>query len=421
MLNSVITIAAFLLSLIVILVASRKSLTIGIFFGAMTLGLLTLTPEIFLENTIKSLTNIETLLLAIAVGLIPVLGGLLNESGLLDSMIKNYKFSRKSLILFSPAMLGLLPMPGGALFSAPLVDKAGGEKISKIRKGSINVWFRHILHLIYPLAPTLIIASQLAGLITYEVILYLFPFFILTWLVGQYLLLCSSTELDSTENETKWKDFLVPIFIIAIAPVIDFLLRTFIGLKSLATLIGVSASLILAIIVSKPSIKSFFEISKKSKPWDFFFLILFIYLYQGFFKVSGVSELIEILEIPTWVFLIVISFTLGFLTGRTSTPLVILIPIFIAKFGSMSALDLALMYYTTLLGYILSPIHPCVVFTADYYEIDVKYLIKDSLTVTAISMIFGLLLYFLLYICVCVCFMFVYWGGGGSGFRGRAR
>ena len=231
---------------------------------------------------------------------------------------------------------------------------------------------------------------------TYDVILYLFPFFILTWLVGQYLLLGSYTELDSNENETRWKDFLVPIFIIAIAPVIDFLLRTFIGLKSLATLVGVSTSLILAIIVSKPSIKSFFETSKKSKPWDFFFLILFIYLYQGFFKVSGVSELIEILEIPTWVFLIVISFTLGFLTGRTSTPLVILIPIFIAKFGSMSALDLALMYYTTLLGYILSPIHPCVVFTADYYEIDVKYLIKDSLTVTAISMIFGLLLYFLL-------------------------
>ena len=395
--NHLISFLIFVLSLIIILLLSKKSLTIGIFAGSVTLGFLTLSLSDLIGITVATLTNSNVILLALAVSMIPLIGEILKESGFLESMVKNFKFGEKSFLIFSPAILGLLPMPGGALFSAPMVDK-GGYSIDSVRKASINVWFRHILHLIYPLAPALIIACELANLETYTLIAFLFPFFLLSGMIGFWFLLGNIQDNKLNDKIVNWSEFLKPLLIIICAPIIDFLLKFFYGLKALATFIGVFISLIIGVSLSSRKIDNWLTMTKKAKSWDFFLLIVAIYFYQAIFTVSKVGLFIGSVAMPSWVFIIIISFLLGFLTGRVSTPLVILIPLYTVRFTMIAPLDLAMMYYSILLGYIISPIHPCLVLTAEYFKIDSKKIIENLLIVEFLSLVTGIFLYISLYL-----------------------
>ena len=61
-----------------------------------------------------------------------------------------------------PALIGLLPMPGGALFSAPMVQAAAGESGSKASMlSAVNYWFRHIWEYWWPLYPGVMLAMEL--------------------------------------------------------------------------------------------------------------------------------------------------------------------------------------------------------------------------------------------------------------------
>jgi len=387
-------IIAFIISIALILIIAKKSITLGILIASIFLGIVTIPPELLLGYIVDVFSDAEYLMLATAVGLIPIIGGLLDSSGLLTEMIENFKFSRKSFLIFSPAVIGLLPMPGGALFSAPMVDEAT-DQITPIRKASINQWYRHVFHLIYPLAPALIIGSELAGINIYIAIMYIFPAFLISFILGLFLLL-RNVKNGRKNASVNWNKFFKPLLVILLAPFIDITLKNVFNMRYLATLIGVSASLILLIVFSKVDLKTLLHTSKKAKPWDFFFLILGIFLYQTIFVNSGVPHILEEVEFSPYVLLIVAGFSLGVLTGRLSTPIVILIPIFTVKFGLMTPLMFAMLYHASMMGYIISPVHPCLVFTAQYFKEDTKNVIKD-LTITDItSLLVGILLLFLL-------------------------
>jgi hypothetical protein len=79
---------------------------------------------------------------------ITILGNVLSYTGQLKRLVKSTQFFFKDYRLVSialPALVGILPMPGGAIFSAPLVEAScpltyiGGEVLA-----FINYWFRHI-------------------------------------------------------------------------------------------------------------------------------------------------------------------------------------------------------------------------------------------------------------------------------------
>ena len=127
--------------------------------GAALLGVLS-DPQgltVYFWDTISDPT---VFLLALIVGLIPIIGNVLLTSGQIDSLVSNMRIGKKKFLLFFPALVGMLPMPGGALLSAPFVEK-GGKDIDNSAKAGINVWFRHTLYLVYPLSPGLIVSAQI--------------------------------------------------------------------------------------------------------------------------------------------------------------------------------------------------------------------------------------------------------------------
>jgi len=265
----------FFVSLAMLLVISRKSLMVSMFVGALILGVFTLSPSELAWELWSSFVDLSVILLALAVGLIPLIGGGLSQSGQMDDLVRNMRIGKKAFLAFSPALVGMLPMPGGALLSAPLIEKAG-EGMPQEKKAGLNVWFRHVLYLVYPLSPALIVSIKLANLDIYQILPYLASFLVFSVALGYFFFLRSVRGRMEYEEEFSLKKLLTPLTVIVIAPLLDFLIKAlFPGLvKEAATLMGVAASLTLVIVIGRIGLKDFCQIFRKSKPWDFALIIV---------------------------------------------------------------------------------------------------------------------------------------------------
>jgi len=187
---------ALIFVLIIVLIRQKLSLGAALTIGAIILGLwFHLSPFKVCISVIDSLTSIETIILFLVITLILVLSHSLETSGqmrrLLDSFGGISQNTRLNLVLF-PAIIGLLPMPGGAVFSAPMVyEISRKENLSARRKTLINYWFRHIWEFFWPLYPGVILTCALSGIDMGTFILIQFPLTPFMACVGYFTLLRS--------------------------------------------------------------------------------------------------------------------------------------------------------------------------------------------------------------------------------------
>lgn len=385
----------FFLALAVMMVVSRKSLALGMFVGALILGVFTMPPYQVATEFKRAFTDPPTILSALAIGLIPIIGGTLSASGQMDNLVNNIRIGKKAFLAVSPALIGMLPMPGGALLSGPLVEK-GGKNVPNVKKAGLNVWFRHVLYLVYPLAPSLIISAGISGLDIYQTIPYLALFLLFSLVLGYFFFLRDVPGEIGYEDKFSFKSFLPPLIALLVAPILDFSLKAFVSPGELATLIGVTTSLIMAIIIGKVGINNLYGIVKDSKPWNFALMMMAIIAFLNVFTASSIPTLIAELDITAEILCVVVGFLLGFSTGRIITPAGIVIPIFLAKFESISPLVFAITYFSIFLGYVLSPVHPCVSLSAEFFKVD----IKDFFRATAPPAIIAFAVTFLLMIAI---------------------
>ncbi len=387
----------FFISLAVLLVVSRKSLMASMFLGAFILGIFTLSPSELAWKFWSSFVDLSVILLALTVGLIPLIGGGLSQSGQMDDLVKNMRIGKKAFLALSPALVGMLPMPGGALLSAPVVEKAG-EGVPQEKKTGLNVWFRHILYLVYPLAPALIVSIKLASLDIYQVLPYLASFLVFSLALGYSFFLRSVRGRMKYEEKFSLKKLLTPLTVILIAPLLDFSIKTLLPglIKEVATLIGVATSLTLVIAIGKIGLKDFFKIFRKSKPWDFALIIIGMIVFYNVFKASSIPELIAEVQITPEILCVTIGFMLGFATGRIQLPAAIIIPIFATKFGTMSAPVFAIMFFSIFLGYVLTPVHPCVALSAKFFNTDIKDFFKEVVPPALIAFVTSFVLFLIL-------------------------
>ena len=385
---------SFLISLSLMVIIARKSLWIGFIIGALVLGIFNLGFKEILAQILNTITDPSILLLALAVGLIPLIGGALEVSGLMDDLVNNLKMKRKLFLAFGPAFLGMLPMPGGALLSAPLVLRAGTD-ISDEQFTAINVWFRHALILIYPLGQ-LLVTTKMAGLNLYTAILYIFPGFILMVILG-YLFLLKGIEGNlKTNDNVKIKKILIPVAIILSAPIIHFILMSLFKniIQEIPLWIGVFTSLVLAFSIGKLNWKRIKPISLKMKPWKFFLIIIGMFLFLNIFKASNISKVISDIVFSQSFLIVGIGFFLGFVTGRVQMPFAILLPIYYSSFGkdSMSYLVFVITFFSIYMGYVISPIHPCVSVSIEFFGSTLKDFFKRLIIPAGICLIFALII-----------------------------
>jgi len=375
-----------------LLIISQKNLGIAMLLGAFILGVFTI-PESLPLTIWSYLSDPTTVLLAVIVGLIPLIGETLNETGQMDKLISNMRIGKKPFLMLSPALVGLLPMPGGALLSAPMIEKAGGG-IPERKKAGINVWFRHVLYLVYPISANFIVSTEAARIELYQPIPYLMVLLLFSLLLGYFFFLRGSSGKLEYEKRFSLKDLVLPLIVLLIAPLLDILIKTvqIPSVKEIGTLIAVVTSLIMAMIFGKTGLKKFHGIIIKAKPWSFAFMMMGIMVFLGVFKHSGILKLFENVPVTPEI-LFGIAFALGFMTGRVITPAGIVFPIYLSKFGSISLPAFALIYFSIFLGYVLTPVHPCVSLTSKLLEVEIKDYFKAVIPPVAVALFVSLFVF----------------------------
>ncbi|MCK4633596.1 DUF401 family protein, partial [Candidatus Bathyarchaeota archaeon] len=156
-------------SFIVLAVMLYRRISIGVTLVSCAIVMSVLTIDlpdvvwVFAETT-RDLTTISLVTVTFGIGLLGLLyketGMLINLSRSIGELLKNPKLVVSTL----PAILGLLPVPGGALMSAPLVESAA-EKLGlgNAKKTYVNMWFRHIIFPIYPMGQFIILTAALTN------------------------------------------------------------------------------------------------------------------------------------------------------------------------------------------------------------------------------------------------------------------
>lgn len=140
-------IGAFCLMLVGI--RNRLGLACSILAGGLFMGLIFGLPVAEVAKTgVVALVQEKFLFLVAIVGSILILSDALERSGQsarLMEALSGYLTRPRLRLIFFPALIGLLPMPGGAIFSAPMVKAVSvNMKLGNEDKVVINYWFRHV-------------------------------------------------------------------------------------------------------------------------------------------------------------------------------------------------------------------------------------------------------------------------------------
>lgn len=372
-----------IVSLAGILIIARRNLPLALVAGAIILGIFTLPLSEILQQFLITVTDPSILFLALAMGVIPMIGGIMKESGQMDDLVNNLRIGRRWLMALSPALMGLLPMPGGALLSAPILEK-GGKGVPDILKVAINDWYRHLFVMIYPLSSALIASAKISNLSVYSAALYLMPTFVFAAILGHFFFVRRVRGALVYEGAFSLKGLLLPLSVVLVAPVLDFTLKKVFSLpiQEIATVIGVSAAFALSWVLSRRQL-DFKNITRKMKPWNFALIILGMFIFLNIFKTSRVADLIARIPLSPVTLCVVAGFILGVSTGRVLLPASIILPVYLTT-GAITPAVFALLYTSIFFGYVISPVHPCIGVSLEYFNVTLRDFLRLLALPTAI-------------------------------------
>ena len=167
-----------------ILVASRLKvpLAAGVFAGGIAIGFLfDLSPAEVGRGVLAGATGPRTIGLLVITTLLLGVTGTMRAGGQMDQIVSLMRAALRrptAAMVALPALIGLLPMPGGALFSAPMVESAAAtdsDRPPPALLSAVNYWFRHVWEYWWPLYPGVILAMALTRIDLTMFVAFQFP------------------------------------------------------------------------------------------------------------------------------------------------------------------------------------------------------------------------------------------------------
>ncbi len=382
-------------ALILVLNRLRLGLSLSLFVGSLVLGLwMDMGGVSLVKSAFTSLSQIQTLSLFLIVGSILIISRLMKESGHLDRIVRGFtKISgnEKTAALVFPALIGLLPMPGGALFSAPMVESAfHRHPLSGEQQAAVNYWFRHIWEYWWPLYPAVVLTVALLKVKTWQFIAVMAPMTLIMILAGMFFLLRPIERKPLPEpvrfNPGELGTFLWEIMPILIVVLVIVVLEMVIaGLKSKGVAfsfqpaVTILPGLLVSLLwVARVNRSSFRQLAAALDRHLFTILVLVaaIMIFQGIMKdsraVAQIRAELMAYRIPILLVVLVMPFLSGLITGIGIGFVGTSFPLIIPLFPSSSVFDFVsyafLAYVLGFTGMMLSPVHLCFLVTKDYFR-----------------------------------------------------
>ncbi|MBO7429700.1 MAG: DUF401 family protein [Spirochaetia bacterium] len=393
MLWNIPVIAAIFISLGAILIADRfiKNLAVSILAGSFLLSMLsrrTITET--LKIAALRIWNYDSCMLFLLIFLMITMSNQIKENNIMGLMTEALKerFSGKTLLVSVAALIGLIPMPGGALFSAPLVEACDTEhSLSSDIKTRINYWFRHMWEYWFPLYAGVIMALQITGLEFYQLFLANVSMSFIHIFAG-YVCILKGLELPKVQPASGKKKpvirYLLPIIIIIGG---SFLLSgLFPALKTISKYLPLILSILAAIITTqvwKPLGSAVWKCLLIAKnTWRMVLIVAVITIYSGFIgmPLADGSYLMDIMRqelsqagIPAILLFAILPLVSGIATGIALGFVGTSFPIIFSLLGPDPSLKSILImviigYSFGQIGQLLSPVHVCNVVTNRFFN-----------------------------------------------------
>jgi hypothetical protein len=390
--------------LIVFLIRKKWNLGYIMIFASLLLGVLfRLKVKDIILNVVLAIIDSMTLKLFGIIVLVFLLSGVLRKieslRDIVDSLQKLVK-DHRLILAFIPAFLGLIPMPAGAMFSAPMVNEVASRmNLQAEEKTFINYWFRHIWELIWPLYPSIILFSALLEVEIREIVKVQFPLTIALFIIGlvweqrniKRNIIENTNRKDVFFNMKKlflgtWPILLIAVFVLFVK--LDFLISLSIVILSLILLNRY-----------KIKVKDIKDIIKSDLDLNILFLIAGIMIFQRMLEATGIiiiiPEFFTGLGIPRLVVLFIIPFLVGILTGISSATVGICFPVLLPFMVVQNEFNLnyaMFAYVGAYIGMMISPVHLCLVVTKDYFKADLAKIYKLLALPLLIIILFALIL-----------------------------
>jgi len=385
--------------LFVVLMYRRVGLGVSLTLAAFLMSLLSLgisgTGTVLLETCIDPVT----LTLVFASFFIMFLSRLYKETGLVNVLTRSLGgFIKNSKVTVSllPAVIGLLPVAGGALMSAPMVDaEADKLGLDESKKTYINIWFRHAILPIYPISQFLILTAALTETSIDSLIARQALVVTVMIIIGYFIGLRKTkvAKTNNTEAELNPKANLKGLAYSFSPIIITIILAAALNVNiAIATLAGV----ITLLAITRTKVTAFPKILKNRAIWEVTLAAFGALLLRNVTLASGASEILgsalantnlnEIIVIST------VPAVLGFLLGSPSGAVALSVPI-LAETVTFIPKNASLLYISAYLGYLSAPTHLCLVFTAQYFRTSISKSYKYLIPSIIVSIIAALITY----------------------------
>lgn len=402
-----------LLSLVILILVQRKTgkllpaaLIASVFL--MAAASYTFQSGILLARNLFTQTATPGLLLVIL--MVMWLSTQMKDAGIMDQLVREIRsvLSNRYAMAALPGIIGLLPMPGGAWFSAPMVDSCDETGVvSPNLKNITNYWFRHSWEFWWPLYPGVLLTMEITNISLSDFLMVQMPLSAMA-LFGGYLFLLRKIPRGDGKAVAAHVDRRAVISILRLTSplVIIILVYGFIGMlfdiKPVYALIaGISIGMVYIQVSWPLSPAAWKRIIVSQRAFNLALIVLCIRLY-GFViesPVPGGQPLMKLMGnelasygVPAMALIILLPFISGISTGLAVGFAGASMPVVNSLYtvtGEPFVAVVMLAYLSGYIGMMLSPVHVCFIVSSSFFSVDLLKSLTRLVRPALLTMVTG--------------------------------
>jgi hypothetical protein len=334
------------------------------------------------------------LLLIAIVGLIMVLSDGLERSGQsrrLMTALSGYLTGPRLRLIFFPALIGLLPMPGGAIFSAPMVKTVGDEMaLKRGDQAVINYWFRHVWEMAWPLYPGIILTVALANIPISALISRTWPGVIAMFALGWFFflrkgalgVLTIATDLcppPKRPEKVLWEGLPLLLAIVGAIGLETIIARM---LPAVPFEWGVIVALVVAVITifvqNRLGMAFVKQVLGKKSLWSMLGVIAAIFVFKDIMQAAGIVDEMAGTAgggLALFAAAVFLPFLVGMVAGINVAFVGATFPLLLGLLENLAMQSQMVPYlvvasFSGFTGVMISPIHICFVLTCNFFGAD---------------------------------------------------
>lgn len=327
-----------------------------------------------------------------------LLAGVLRETGYLDLLVRGSasvgcRFSYVAV----PSVIGLIPMPGGALVSAMAMKKKYIDESGMNPEWAtfINYWFRHIWVPAWPIFQSVMITAAVLGVAPEDIVSVTWPETIAAIVAGLVVGYPAFKRYGCKRGSDSPLLFVRAVWPLALLALLVFVAR----INLLLSLVIVLA---LTTVLLRVNIKQMHEALKLASSPKVHAVLLEALLLKNLLMSSNAPqaffEAISATSLPVEAIVAIIPLILGLAAGGenffASTAIPLLVS-YIAPSGRINPAMLLLAYAGGSMGVMMSPVHLCFALTVDYFKANPakSLLLAVAASLSTIAMVFLLVIF----------------------------